>query len=143
MEGNLGTTNLFLGIIAITSVLEALLVIGTGIAMFVVYRRIGEAYQRALAVIETVEQRHVAPAMVSLHAILADVKDATAAMKDVTATVQSETSRMDHAFRSTIDRVDYTAERVRNNVRAKTSRIVGFVRGARTIIETFLNSRAA
>jgi len=58
----------------------------------------------------------------------------------VTATVKDETNRVDHAIRSTIDRVDDTADRVRSNVRAKTSRVVGFVRGVRVAIETMLNS---
>ena len=44
--------------------------------------------------------------------------------------------------RNTMDRVDNTADRVRSNVRAKTSRIVGIVRGARVALEHIL-SRAA
>ena len=39
MQGNLDTTNIFLGMIAVVSVLEALLLIGVGIAAFIVYRR--------------------------------------------------------------------------------------------------------
>jgi len=39
--------------------------------------------------------------------------------------------------------VDDTADRVRSNVRVKTSRIVGMVRGARVALETMLHSRAA
>ena len=45
--------------------------------------------------------------------------------------MKEETERVDHAIHTTIDRVDDTADRVRWNVRAKTSRLVGFVRGAR------------
>ncbi len=40
MAGNLATTNLLLGIMAMVSVLEALLIIGVGVAAFVVYRRV-------------------------------------------------------------------------------------------------------
>ena len=40
MEGNLGTTNLLLGNIASVSVLEALLLIGVGIAGYMIYRLI-------------------------------------------------------------------------------------------------------
>ena len=40
MDANLGTTNLLLGIMAVVSVLEALLLIGSGIALFIVYRRV-------------------------------------------------------------------------------------------------------
>jgi hypothetical protein len=44
-----------------------------------------------------------------------------------------------------MDRVDDTADRMRANLRAKTSRIIGIVRGARVALETILNgqSRAA
>ena len=143
MESQLGTSNLFLGIIAAASVFQALLVIGAGIAMFVIYQRAKRAYLNVIDLVTIAEQRHVAPAMLRVNAILDDVKDVTAAVKDVTATVQEETERLDNAIRTTIDRVDYTAGRVRSSVLARTSRLVGVLRGARTVIEMILNSRAA
>jgi hypothetical protein len=100
MQPDLSTTNLILGIMAAVSVLQALVLIGAGIAGFMVYRRV-------MDVINGLEQR------------------------------------VDHAIRSTMDRVDDTADRLRTNVRAKTSRIVGLVRGARVALETILHSRAA
>ena len=56
--------------------------------------------------------------MIRVNAILDDVKG-------VTAKVKEETERVDHAIHTTMDRVDDTADRVRSNVRAKTSRVVG------------------
>ena len=129
MEVNLETTNLMLGIIAAVSVLEAVLIIGLAIGGFIAYRRV-------MRVVNGLEQRQVAPAMTRVVAILDDVKG-------VTATLKRETGRMDEAIHSTIDRVDDTVDRVRWNVRAKTSRLVGLVRGARAAIETILQSRAA
>jgi hypothetical protein len=126
MEGNLGTTNLMLGIIAAVSVLEALLVIGLGVAGFLVYRRV-------MAVVDVLEANHVAPAMARVNAILDDVKG-------VTARVKEETDRVDQAIRTTMDRVDDTAERVRWNVKAKTSRVVGFLRGLRVALEGILTT---
>ena len=126
MEGNLGTTNIMLGIIAAVSVLEALLVIGLGIAGFVAYRRV-------MVVVNGLEANHVAPTMARVNAILDDVKG-------VTAKVKEETDRVDHAIRTTMDRVDDTAERVRWNVRAKTSRVVGFLRGLRVALEGLLTT---
>jgi pyrimidine operon attenuation protein/uracil phosphoribosyltransferase len=127
MEGNLGTTNLILGIMAAVSVIEALVLAGLAAAGFMIYRRVTE-------LLDGLEQRQVAPAMARVNAILDDVKD-------VTAKVKSETERVDMAIHSTIDRLDDTADRVRSNVRAKTSRIVGFVRGLRMAIEGLLRSR--
>jgi len=127
MSGELATTNLLLGIMAAVSVLEALLVIGMGIAGFMVYRRV-------MDLVNGLETRQVAPAMARVNAILDDVKG-------VTAKVKEETERVDQAIRTTIDRVDDTADRVRYNVRAKTSRVVGFIRGLRVAMESMLHTR--
>lgn len=126
MTGNLATTNLLLGIMAAVSVLEALVVIGMGIAGVLVYRRV-------MDLVAGLETRQVAPAMARVNAILDDVKG-------VTTKVREETERVDQAIRTTMDRVDDTADRVRSNVRAKTSRLVGFVRGARVAIESLLRT---
>jgi hypothetical protein len=128
MGSELGTTNLLLGIMAAVSVLEALAVIGIGVAGFIVYRKVME-------VVTGIEARQVAPAMVRVNAILDDVKA-------VSAKVKEETERVDMAIHSTMDRIDTTADRVRSNVRAKTSRFVGFVRGLRVAIEGMLHTEA-
>ena len=129
MTAELGTTNLILGIMAAASVLEALAIIGLSIGGFIVYRRM-------MDLINGLESRQIAPAMARVNAILDDVKH-------VSAKVKEETERVDHAIHRTIDRVDNTADRVRENVRAKTSRVVGFVRGLRVAMESMLQSRAA
>src|SRR6185436_1887637 len=128
MEAQLGTTNLLLGIMAAVSLLQALLLIGAGIAGWTLY-------QRVTALMADLEQRHVAPVMSTVNAILDDVRG-------VTSTVKEETNRVDYALKSTIHRVDDTADRMRSNVRAKTSRVVGFVRGVRVAIETMLRPAA-
>jgi len=126
MSGELGTTNLLLGIMAAVSVLEALLLVGVGVAGVIVYRRV-------MDLINGLETRQIAPAMARVNAILEDVKG-------VTTKVKEETERVDHAIRTTMDRVDDTADRVRSNVRAKTSRVVGFIRGLRVAIESLLRT---
>ena len=113
---------------AAVSVLEALVIIGMGIAGFMVYRKV-MALVDGMMLANGIEARQVAPAMMRVNAILDDVKG-------VTAKVKEETDRVDHAIHSTIDRIDDTADRVRTNVRAKTSAIVGALRGARTIVES-------
>jgi len=128
MESQLGTTNFFLGVMAAVSVLQALVLIGAGIAGFMAYRKV-------MALVNTLEEQHVAPAMGRVNAILDDVKV-------VSAKVKEEADRVDHAIHTTIDRVDDTVDRVRWNVRAKTSRIVGIVRGARVAIESMLSHAA-
>ena len=133
MTPELGTTNLLLGIMAAVSVLEALVVIGIGIAGFMAYRRVTSLVEKATGIVEGIEARQVAPAMLRVHAILDDVKG-------VTAKVKEETERVDQAIHSTIDRIDDTADRMRTNVRAKTSWLVGVMRGARIALEHALRS---
>jgi esterase/lipase len=128
MAGELATTNLLLGIMAAVSVLEALAIIGFAVGGFM-------AYKKMMEVVTGIEARQVAPAMARVNAILEDVKA-------VSATVKEETERVDHAIHSTMDRIDNTADRVRSNVRAKTSRFVGFIRGLRVAIEGMLHSEA-
>jgi hypothetical protein len=128
MSGELGTTNLLLGIMAAVSVFEALVIIGLGVAAFM-------AYKNVMALIEGLEARQVAPAMVRVNAILDDVKA-------VSAKVKEETDRVDQAIHSTMGRIDDTADRVRSNLRAKTSRVVGFLRGLRVALEGLLQSEA-
>jgi len=128
MAGNLGTTNLLLGILAAVSVLEALLMIGFGVAAFVIYRRF-------MDIVNGIETRQIAPAMMRVNAILDDVRE-------VSAKVKEETERVDLAIHRTMERVDDTADRVRSTVRAKTSWVVGMIRGLRVAIEEVLHSGA-
>jgi hypothetical protein len=127
MSGELGTTNILLGIMAAVSVLEALVIIGIAVGGFMAYRRV-------TTLIDGLEQRQVAPAMARVNAILDDVKGVSARMKE-------ETERVDRAIRTTMDRVDDTADRVRTNVRARTSRLIGVIRGVRVAIESMLEHR--
>lgn len=127
MSADLATTNLLLGIMAAVSVLEGLLILGIGFAAYRVY-----AQMRAL--LDGLEQRQIAPAVARVNSILDDVKG-------VTNKVKEETDRVDQAIHTTIDRIDDTAGRVRSNVRAKTSRLVGAIRGVRVALETFLEDR--
>jgi len=127
MPADLSTTNLLLGIMAVVSVLEALVVVGIGVAGWMIFKRVTE-------LVEGLEQRHIVPLRTKVDAILTDVKG-------VTEKVKEETERVDYAIRTTMDRVDDTADRVKANMRYKTSRAVGFVRGVRAAIEGLLQSR--
>jgi hypothetical protein len=123
---DLGTTNLFLGILAVVSVLQLLGFLG---AAYVWYR----LYSRTYALVQGFEERQVAPAMTRVNAILDDVKE-------VSARVHEETERVDQAIRDTIDRVDETADRVRTTVQVRARRVAGLLHGVRVAIETFLTT---
>jgi hypothetical protein len=124
MFGELGTTKLTLGIIAAVSVLETIVIAGMGIAGFIAFRRV-------MTLVAAIETRQIAPAMVRVHAILDD-------MQGVTSRVREETERVDKAIHTTLDRIDETADRVRSSVQAKTSRMIGFIRGLRVALESVM-----
>ena len=128
MGGNLDTTNTILLVMAIVSVLEALLLIGLGIGGFLIYRRV-------MQVVADLEARQIAPLREKVDAILADVKA-------VTARVSTQTERVDHAISGTIDRVDDTAERMKSTVREKVNQTVGVVRGIRAVLMSLLTTES-
>jgi hypothetical protein len=126
----LGTTNLLLGIMAGVSVFEALAIVGILIAGLSAYRKAMASVDQALLLANGMQVR-LAETMLRVNAILDDVKG-------VTAKVKQETLRVDHAIHSTIDRIDHTADRLRTNVRSKTSGLFGFISGARAVLEEVL-----
>jgi hypothetical protein len=124
--GDLQTTNVALVIMAVVSVLEALLIIGIGIGGFMVYRRV-------MQLVTDLEARQIAPLREKVDAILGDVKA-------VTARVNSEAERVDNAIHGTIDRVDNTAEHLKSSVMDKVNYAAGIVRGVRAAIVSLLHT---
>ena len=124
--GDLQTTNVALIVMAVVSVLEALLLLGIGIGGFMVYRRV-------MQLVADLESRQIAPLREKVDAILGDVKA-------VTARVNSEAERVDHAIHGTIDRVDNTAEHLKSSVMDKVNNAAGIVRGVRAAIVSLLQT---
>jgi hypothetical protein len=115
---------MWLAIMAIVSVLEALLLIGMGIGGFLIYRRV-------MTLVNELETRQIAPVRERVDAILGDVKT-------VTARVSHQTERVNHAITGTIDRVDETADRVKGSVRDRINQAIGMARGIRAIVMSLL-----
>jgi hypothetical protein len=126
LSSTLGTTNTILGIMAVVSVLEALVLIGVAIGAFLAYRRV-------MTLMNDLEARQIAPLRAKVDAILADVRS-------VTSRVSQQTERVDHAITGTMDRVDDTAERVKSTVAEKVHHVVGIVRGVRAVILSIIGS---
>ena len=124
MEGDLGTTNVWLAIMAVVSVLEALLLIGIGVGGFLAYRRV-------MQLVNDLEARQITPVREKVDAILVDVKT-------ITARVSQQTERVNDAITDTMDRVDDTAGRVTGSVRDKVNQAVGMVRGVRAMVMSVL-----
>ena len=124
MPSDLDTTNMWLAIMAIVSLLEALLLVGIGIGAFLAYRRV-------MQLVTDLEARQIAPVREKVDAILGDVKA-------VTARVSQQTERVNHAISDTMERVDDTAGRVTGSVRDKVNHAVGLARGIRAMVMSVL-----
>jgi hypothetical protein len=123
---DLGTTNTALIVMAVVSVLEALLLIGIVVGWFLVYRRV-------MTLVNEFEVRQIAPLREKMDAILGDVKT-------VTARVSEQTERVDQAINGTIGRVDETAEHLKSSVKDKVNTAAGVVRGVRAAIVSLLHT---
>jgi hypothetical protein len=117
-----------LWIMAVLSILQALLLIGIGVGGYLVYSRV-------MTLVNDLEARQIAPLREKVDAILLDVKS-------VTARVSQQTERVDHAITGTIDRVDDTAARVRAGMHDKVSQAAGVARGVRAVIMSLLRSES-
>ncbi len=124
MTPDLGTTNMWLAIMAIVSLLEALVLIGIGVGGFLAYRRV-------MQLVNDLEARQITPVREKVDAILVDVKT-------VTARVSQQTERVNDAISDTMGRVDDTAGRVTGSVRDKMNQAVGMVRGIRAMVMSVL-----
>ena len=123
--GDVSSLTIPLWIMAVVSVLEALLIIGLGIAGAIIYSRV-------TTLITDIEARQITPIREKVDAILEDVKG-------ITARASHQAERVDHAITGTIDRVDETATRVRAGVHDKVSQAAGVVRGVRAVIASLLH----
>ena len=124
MPGDLQSLSVPLWIMAAVSVLQALLLIGIGVAGYL-------AYSRVMTLVNDLEANQIAPLREKADAILADVKS-------ITARVSQQTERVDHAISGTIERVDDTASRVRAGVHDRVNQAVGVVRGVRAVLMSLL-----
>ena len=88
-------------------------------------------------------ERQVAPLVARVNALMTRVDDILVDVKDVTGRVTHQTERVDSAIRSTIDRVDETAGRVRESVAHRVHRVLGLVKGARSAFDSLFNGRRA
>ncbi|CAN5698294.1 hypothetical protein BH18ACI5_BH18ACI5_11800 [soil metagenome] len=122
MGVDLSTTNMFLGVMAVVSVLEALLLVGLGVGGFLMYRRV-------MQLVSDLETRQIAPLREKVDGILVDVKA-------VTARVSQQTERVNHAISGTMERVDDTAHRVKDSVHDRINQVLGVARGLRAVVSS-------
>ena len=123
--GDVGSLSIPLWIMAVVSILEALVLIGMGVAAYLVYSRV-------MTLVTDIEARQITPIREKVDAILVDVKA-------ISARASHQAERVDHAINGTMERVDETATRVRVGVHQKVSQAAGVVRGVRAVIISMLH----
>lgn len=105
-------TNTILTIVAVATVIQALIALGVVVGGLVLYSRLQRAYEEV--------QRQVAEKTRALELQLAPFL-----------------ARVDHVL-DTVERVDATVERVTSTVRTKAVPAIGLIRGARTALNVLL-----
>jgi hypothetical protein len=135
-EGNLDTTNLFLGIMAFVSLLQAFVIIGIAV---VGYR----LYSRAMQTIRNIEERQIAPLAERAQALMSTVDGILGDVKGLTSRVRGRTERVDAAIDDTIHRVDETAGRVRASVSSRIHGLMGMAQGVAAVVQALLHARRA
>jgi uncharacterized protein YoxC len=123
---DLETTNWLLGVMAVASAIQALVLVFVGVAGY-------RMYQQVTQTMVELEVRHVIPLRRQVDVVLRD-------LQGITARVNQQTARVDDVIHDTMERVDETAERVKHNVRDKVAQATGVVRGVRAVIASLLTS---
>jgi hypothetical protein len=123
--GNLDTTNLLLGIMAVVSVLEAVVLIGVGVMAY-------RLYTRAMRTMREVEARQIAPLVARVDTLMTRVDGILVDVKDVTSRVSNQTERVDTAIRNTT-----------SSVSSRVHRVLTLVHSARAAVDGFLHNRRA
>jgi len=123
--GNLDTTNLLLGVMAVVSVLEAAVLIGVGVMGY-------RLYTRATRTMREVEARQIAPLVARINALMTRADAILGDVKDVTSRVSNRTERVDTAIRNTT-----------SSVSSRVQRVLTLVHSARAAVDGFLHNRRA
>jgi len=120
---NLTMTNVWLGILAVVSLLEFLIIVVAGLMGYKLYRQATES-------LATVERLHIAPLRARVDAVLDEV--------------QLITGRVKHAQNSVGDAVKQVAGaggHIADTVRAKAWPILGVISGLRSVVSTLISEK--
>jgi hypothetical protein len=120
MTPDLGTTNLWLAVLAIASAGQFLMLAGAAVLLFRVYRR-------ASANIDALEHEQIRPLLLRVHALIDDVQDITARARNV-----------DDAVRARLEGVESVLHSTKSVVQDRLWPLVGVVRAARAGLDAWL-----
>jgi hypothetical protein len=119
---NLTTTNLWLGILAIVSLLEFLMILAAGFMAFRLYKQVSEA-------VENIERMHIAPLRARVDALLDEVHEVTAKVKQAQSSVESAFQHMSG-----------TGSMVADAVRSKAWPLIGLLKGIKVVASAVMKN---
>ena len=90
MTPDLQTTNGWLAVLAVASALQTLVVVGAAVGLFLVYRK-------TVTMLDTLEQKHLAPISARASLIMDDLQDITARARRVDDAVQDKLHGLERA----------------------------------------------
>jgi hypothetical protein len=117
---DLTMTNVWLGILAVVSLIEFLMIAAIGFLAF-------KAYKQVMGVVENVERVHIAPLRARVDAILDEVEVITGKVKHAQNSVSA-------AFQTATSAGSILA----GTVKSRTWPILGMIRGVRTVANALL-----
>jgi hypothetical protein len=120
---NLTTTNVWLGILAVVSLIEFLMLVAAGLLVY-------KMYTRVMTTLDTVERVHIAPLRARVDGILDEV--------------QVVTNKVKHAQESVADALRHvtgTGSVVAGAVKSKTWPIIGVLQGLKTAATVLKNGQ--
>jgi uncharacterized protein YoxC len=120
MTPDLGTTNLWLAVLAIASAGQFLMFAGAAVIMFRVYRRTSSS-------IDALEHEQIRPLLGRVNALIDDVQDITARARSV-----------DDAVRARLEGVESVLHSTKSVVQDRLWPLVGVVRAARAGLDAWL-----
>jgi hypothetical protein len=121
MTPDLGTTNLWLAILAIASAGQFLIIVG---ATAVAYR----IYKRATSSLDALEHEQIRPLLLRVHALIDDVQDITARARTV-----------DDALRAKLEGVETALHSTKTVVQDRIWPVVGILRAMRAGLDAWLS----
>jgi len=120
MTPDLGTTNLWLAILAIATAGQFLMLLGAALMLFKVYKR-------AASTIDTLEHEQIRPLLMRVNALIDDVQDITARARHV-----------DDAVRAKLEGVESALHSTKTVVQDRIWPLVGVVRAMRAGLDAWL-----
>jgi uncharacterized protein YoxC len=122
MTPDLGTTNLWLAVLAIATAGQFVMLLGAALMLFKVYKR-------AASTIDTLEHEQIRPLLMRVNALIDDVQDITARARHV-----------DDAVRAKLEGVESALHSTKTVVQDRIWPLVGVVRAMRAGFDAWLGA---